>query len=424
MSVKTSPKRAPRRQRVPPPLTRGPERFDGLGILDEFRDDLGLLLWQSLRNVLIWAQTPPGERATLFACGAARTRAHHLERVDVPGELQAPFSVFVSLLDNPAVVDLGRLVNACRRVAMWAEERSALHTALDFTQAAALARPESAALAFAVGRLARRRAEYDRAESWYTRAVVQGRQTGDWRSYALAFSGLGLLQMQRGAYPSARKSHLRCLRAARRQGLGDLQAMAFHSLFAIEVETGTGAAADDFARQALQAYGPHDRNVPRLAYDVAFHWTVQGQFERALPVAAGLRPHFRSPAERLLVDGLAARAAGGAGDGHAYEEAAGLVRLALADERVPFTAGAALLGVMHGAASLGRWDEAEEAARGALRIAREREEAHAAMEAESGLEFVRSRRRTGERAAARTAERGDAVAREFVAALALAGGGA
>jgi tetratricopeptide (TPR) repeat protein len=421
MSVTTRSRRASRPQRVPPPLTRGPERFDGLGILEEFRDDLGLLLWQSVRNVLIWAATPAAERAVLFAGGAARTRAQHLARVAVPGELQAPFSVFVSLLDNPAVVDEGRLVNACRRVALWAEERSALHTALDFAQAAALVRPESAALAFGVGRLARRRAEYDRAESWYTRAVVQGRQTRDWRSYALAFSGLGLLQMQRGAYPAARKSHLRCLRAARRQGLTDLQAMAYHSLFAVEVETGTGAAADEFAHQALQAYAPHDRNVPRLAYDVAFHWTLRGQFARALPVAAGLRPHFPRPAERLMVDGLTARAAGGAGDAATHAEAASRVLVAMAEERVPFTAAAALLGVMHGAASLGRWSEAEEAARAALRIAREREEAHAAAEAESGLEFVRSRRRTEEREAERAMERADVVAQGFVAALARVG---
>jgi hypothetical protein len=101
------------------------------------------------------------------------------------------------------------------------------------------------------------------------------------------------------------------------------------------------------------------------------------------------------------------------------------VGLALADERVPFTAAAALLGVMHGAASLGRWAEAEEAAQGALRIARGREEAHAVMEAEAGLAFVRSRRRTEEASAVRTAARDDdAVAREFVAALAVAGSGA
>ena len=36
-------------------------------ILDEFPGDMGLLLWQTLRDVTLWAQTPPSGRAGLFS---------------------------------------------------------------------------------------------------------------------------------------------------------------------------------------------------------------------------------------------------------------------------------------------------------------------------------------------------------------------
>ncbi|HEU0053090.1 MAG TPA: tetratricopeptide repeat protein [Longimicrobium sp.] len=281
---RTASSTASRRQRVPPALTRGPERFEGLPILDEIKGDLGLVLWRSVRNILLWAATPAERRGSLFAGGAAAVRFDDLVGAHPEPELLAPLSVIVSLLERPGEADLPRVVNACRRIAFWAENRGALGTALEFTQAAALAAPESASLAFAVGRLSRRRAEYDRAESWYARAVILGRQTLDWKSYALAFSGMGNLYVQRGNYPAARRAQLRCLRASRRNGLRAIEAGANHDLFAIAVETGAGFEADELANQALQAYGPSNPMVPRLAYDVAYHWALQGYFPGALRV--------------------------------------------------------------------------------------------------------------------------------------------
>src|SRR5438045_3557999 len=67
-----------RRQRVPPALTRGSERVDAISILDDLGGDLGLLLWRSARNVLLWAQTPADRRAALFTGGAAHHRGDEL----------------------------------------------------------------------------------------------------------------------------------------------------------------------------------------------------------------------------------------------------------------------------------------------------------------------------------------------------------
>ncbi|HEU0079764.1 MAG TPA: hypothetical protein VFQ76_19045, partial [Longimicrobiaceae bacterium] len=71
---KAASRRAPRPVRVPPPLTRGDEKFEGSSVLTEFEGDFGILLWQSLRNVLLWSTTDPARRKGLFASGAEERR--------------------------------------------------------------------------------------------------------------------------------------------------------------------------------------------------------------------------------------------------------------------------------------------------------------------------------------------------------------
>jgi tetratricopeptide (TPR) repeat protein len=386
--------RTDRRQRVPPALTRGSERVDGISILNEINGDLGLLLWRSARNVTLWAETPAEQRASLFPDGAARSRIAELQVAEVHPELRGPLSVLTELLARPGEVDLPRLVNACRRIAVWAEHRGDLATALEFLQAAALAAPESASLAYAVGRLARRRAEYDRAESWYTRAVVQGRQSSDWRSYALAFSGMGNLHMQRGNYPAARRAHIRCLKVAERRGLLELVGSAYHDLFGTAVETGAGNAADEMAVLAFHAYGPRDPRVVRLAYDVAYHWALQGYFARALTVAEALLSQMGDESESAVVHGLIARAAAGVGDRERFMAASREARVLAEHEGARETAARALLGVVYGAAHLGEWDLAQDVGMRAVAIARKRNEARVLLATEAALESVHTRRLT------------------------------
>ena len=406
-----------RRPRVPPALTRGADRFDGLGILSEIAGDLGLLLWRSVRNVVLWAETPPTERAALFAAPAAGARRDDAERLGMDPELLAPVSVIVSLLERPDEVDALRLVNACRRVALWAEQRGALATALEFAQAAALAVPDSAALAYAVGRLARRRAEHDRAESWYTRAFVQGRETKDWKSSALAVSGLGNVHIRKGNLPAARKAFRRCLRIAERHGLLELQGDAYHDLFAVEVEGGAGFEADPLAEAAFRAYGPRHRKVPRLAYDVAYHWVVQGFAHGAFRVSRALLPHFDTVAERALVLGLLARAAGARHERAEFDSAAFHAARLVAGKAAPDAAARTYLGLAYGALSLEEWELAAGWAADALRVSRARGEGKIVLEAEDLREAVEERR--SEHAQRITAEPAwsGALAEGFVGAL-------
>ncbi|HEU0013589.1 MAG TPA: tetratricopeptide repeat protein [Longimicrobium sp.] len=423
VSLPQRPARPParRRVRVPPAVTRGPETLAAAGILDEVRGDLGVLLWRSLRNVSLWTATPEGRRAGLFAGGAADVREAEVRELAVEPELVAPLSVLVRLLENPAGMDLERVVNACRRVAGWAEQRGALATALEYTQAAALAVPESAALAYAVGRLARRRAEYDRAESWYTRAIVQSRRAGDWQSYARAFSGLGNLFVQKGNFPAAARAHRRCLRSARRHCLRELGGDALHDLFVLAFETRDGENPEGYARAALAAYGPGHRKLPRLAYDIAYYWTLEGRFGPALRVVSAILPHMGDMEERMVVWGAIARAAGGMGDARRYRSAAEETWRMAGTETATDAAARALLGVAHGAASLGEWDEAERALQGALGYATERQESKIRLTAEAMLDFVHTRRRT-QLAPAAAAEESESLAADLIRALApLAG---
>ncbi len=415
LPVRPSRPAASRRTRVPPALTRGPESMPASGILDEVPGELGVMLWRSCRNATLWAATPGPSRGALFAGGAADVRAAELAQLQVDPELVAPLSVMVRLLESPAGMDVGRVVNACRRISLWAEQRGALATALDFMQAAAQAAPQVAALAYGVGRLARRRAEYDRAESWYGRAIVQARRSGDWRIYALGYCGLGNLNTQKGNFPIARRAHMRGLRAALRHNLADLQGMAYHDLFVTHIETGAGADATSLAARAFDAYGPDHPSVPRLAYDLAYHWSLQGYFEEALRMALAMEHVFESPAERAVVLGLIARAAGGTGDTRLFQDARakldGLLRAGTEYD----TSARALLGVSYGAGSLSLWELAEATALRALALANQRREGRVVMAAEAALQFVRSRPEPSPQAQPEEAQA--ALVSQFVQAL-------
>lgn len=385
-----TPRTRPRRPRVPPALTRGAETIPASPILDEIPGALGVLLWRSARNLRLWASTPPGRRGELFDQVAARAREAHVREAEPEAELLAPLSVIVRLLETPGAMEGSRLVNACRRLALWAERRGALGTALEFAQAAALTAPHVASLAYAVGRLARRRAEYDRAETWLARAVVQARRTADWRTYAVAYSGLGNLNVQKGNFPIARRAHERALRTATRHGFRDLQGIAYHDLFVAVIETG-GGDTSALAEQALLAYGPDHPSLPRLAFDLAYQWILTGHFADALRIARCLRDRFEAPAERVLVESLIARSAGGAGEASEFDTACTRLDLIVASEGAGESAARALLGAAYGAASLRRWDEARRYGERALEIATGRREGRVVVSAEAALEMVRTR---------------------------------
>lgn len=407
---------ARRRTRVPPALTRGPEAMPALGIVEEVAGELGVVLWRCARDVVLWASTPPARRSGLFTGTAAERRTRQMEALSIDPELAAPLAVMARLLERPAAIPERLLVNACRRLALWAEQQGHLATALEFMQAGALVAPESAALAYAVGRLARRRAEYDRAESWYVRGIVQARRAEDHRVYARAYAGLGTLYFQRGNLPAARRAFLRCLKAAARHGHADLQGTAYHDLFLTELETGAGPECEALAENALAAFGANSGAIARLAFDVAYHWILLGRFAAALRVAQALSPYFDGAGEQALVLSMIARSAGGVGDHATFTSAACRLTALLQSGAGADAAPRALLGLAYGAASLADWQAALGFVQGAIAAARERSEGKILIMAEAALDSIQRHAALDERGASAVGV--SSLAERFVDALA------
>ncbi len=164
--------------------------------------------------------------------------------------------------------------------------------------------------------------------------------------------------------------------------------MALHDLFTIAVEQHRVNEAEQYAREAYQAYDPR---IPRLAHDVASFWMHQGFFDRALVVFEAVLPLIARPAERLLVLSMIARAAGGANAIKTFTIAwIGAWRI-IDRNSATDRACAAVRNLAFGAAALADWERAELAARFALDLSRGRGETEVAVQAQSILYASRER---------------------------------
>ncbi len=380
--------RLPRRWRTPPPLTRGSESLEGMEILREVGGEVGILLWQAYRNVMFWASTDPGERGRLFSPEAGRKRAADLAEARIPDELRGPLSGFAEMLSAPDSTHGEAVAQACTGVARWAEDEGHVNTALAFTQAASVASQRNARLALAVGKLARRRNELARAETWFRHTVMVARQIGDWDSYSRAYIALGNMLITRGNLPAAAKMHIKALRAARRKGLQQIQGMALHDLFVIADELGRDEQAQEYARQAFRAYGPGHPRVPVLGHDIAYFWMQRGYFGQALEVFQRLEGHMNDARMRLLLASNIARAAAGTGNRELFRKAWTQVYRMIKDPDLQGVVANATLELALGAAALGEWDRAEQAAQESLEQAVKLGQAKVRFRAESLLESV------------------------------------
>jgi tetratricopeptide (TPR) repeat protein len=387
-----APRKTQRRWRVPPALTHGDDVFEGLSVLDEVPGETGLVLWQSLRDAMLWAGTPPDARAGLFAEGAQAARMAAVLSTAVPSALEPALSMLARMVGEPDTMTEEAVALSCREVSQWLDEQGLLASSLAFAQAAAVVALGDAATAFTVGRLARRRAEYARAETWFRRAVALARQAGDWGSYVRSFMGLAALYSQRGNYPVARRFLERSLKAANRNHLHELEAVSYHDLFALAVDAGRPVDAERYARRAFETYGKHHARLPILAQDVAYFWTTQGHFARAVPVLQTVVPHIQDTKVRLMALAGLARAAGGAGRSDVFQSAWENAHEILRDTVVEDHVAAIYLDLAQGAVSLRLWDRAEQAGARALEIATRRNEGRIRLTAESVLDSARHHR--------------------------------
>lgn len=411
--------RSPRPWVVPPGLPVTDEPFEGFQVLEELCDELGVMLWQSLRDVDLWAAATPEERAALFTPGSLRRRAERIGG-DIP-----PDSPVRPLLETLAQV-LGGVVRGggvevaelCEELSRWAGDRALPRTSLAWAQRAAAAAPEEAAPAYWVGVVARRAADYRRAETWFRRALALARRNRDWKYYGMAHMGIANLYMQRGDAPRARVRLLKALRCARRYGVWAVKPLALHDLFCIAANGGDVEHAERYARAAFRGYGRRHPRLPALAHDVAWSWMLLGEHARALPVFQAVVPHVSRPSEKVVVWSNVGRAAGGAGLAILFDRAWNEVWRMVAPHGDAERVAEALINLAHGAASLGERLRVEMAASAALGIAGRRGESQERLAAESLLLAAREMRgRPGIRAEAADAPERDRLAQELIEAL-------
>jgi tetratricopeptide (TPR) repeat protein len=383
---------AKRHWHIPPPLIHGPDPLEGGLVLQEFSGETGVVLWQALRDVMLWAQTPPANRGELFADTARERRIAAILAAGPEAELEVQLRALTDLTSSPATIRAELITVTCRAISQWAEAQGKLGTAMAFGQNAALASPGDAVAALNVGRLARKVTDYARAEIWFRRAIGLARQARDWRTYTVAFIGLGNMAVRRGNYPAGRRFRIRALRSARRGGLRRLQAVVLHDLFALEVECGNTAAAETYARRAFQHYRGRGDRLPALANDLANLWLTNGSFERARRVLVPLARLPLPEEDRLFVLASLARAAGGSGDTEQFDGAASEVSRLVVSGAHRAREARALLDVAFGAAALSRWDVARDLATSAWSLASERRESKTEFLADSLLDSVSRKR--------------------------------
>jgi tetratricopeptide (TPR) repeat protein len=293
----------------------------GAVILHEVPDTFALHAWRALRLAFAWAAGPEVSGAVFDAAELEAWEADVLTTTGVDEALWAPIAVIAAEVARPEAVDPERLAHACLAVTDWALGCGAHGTAVLFAEAAAVAWPNNARLAWLCGKFYRERQQFGRAEMWLKRARRVAVWTGDWEMQAQAINSLANLKIQHGDLTTARRLLLSAVRVAKRNRLRERHAMILHDLFVVSTYLGRFDEADTYAQQAFTAYGPDHPNLSKLSFDVAHLCTQLGQFSRALEVLEELRTRFDDRDNQLRVIASIARAAAAAGDADAFDRA-------------------------------------------------------------------------------------------------------
>ncbi|MQA88903.1 MAG: hypothetical protein GEU90_01530 [Gemmatimonas sp.] len=374
-------------QRLPPPILHDGETIDSAIVLTEFSGDLGLLLWKTVRSVRLWGELSEGERPQAFGDGALAQRRGWIEGTLVPDEIRPAMQKAAAVLQPRARA--ATVCTSCRELSDWANEQGLLGTAIEFLQAAAVVEPANAEVAREVARLAKRRAEYTRAETWYRQAISRARMSRSWYDFSRSYIGLGTVFMHRGNFPQARRALIRGLRAAKRFSIRGLAAAAYHELTVVAIRTDRLDESTRLACLALQTYRVGHPRLPALAHDYGVYLMKAGYAAGALRTFVASPPDFGTPLDRLARAAAIARAAGALGDPSTFTSAR-----ETADEllRYPGTlqgATPALLSLARGAASLGDSTLASNYGAAARSGATQRSEFALLHEAETFLDSLR-----------------------------------
>ena len=361
---------------IPAPPPARWRRYEGAVILDDIQSSDGLALWALLRDVLVWAVTPPDQRAGMFIGPAV------VGEGGIPADLlPAAASALLQLAEAPESCTSRELAAACRAVSLWAGTEGHVTTEHEFAEAVHHLLPNDPDSALFAGRAARHAGAFDRSEQWYRRALGLARAQGDRQAYVLALIRSGTLAEQRGDKARARALHTQAWRSAKKYKLRKLGAYARHELLVLAIYTDSFETAQEHARVALRLYGRFDERFPQLAHDMAFLWAWHGHHSAALPIYEAILPYIVRAGERIQVIANIGRAAAAMGDADRFYLAWDRVA-ANADQAIEYRA-TALLALANGARTLRRTDLAAELASNAHQAAMLRGESAVADLAQS-----------------------------------------
>ncbi|HEX7242436.1 MAG TPA: hypothetical protein VF263_19260 [Longimicrobiaceae bacterium] len=354
---------------VPPPPRWVRSEWE---ILDEQGGALGLTLWQSLRDVLLWSAVHSSKRRGLFRPVRASQQDLLARAIAAAPELADALRDLAQLSVVPESTDAARVAAACEAVWMWAEARGKHGTAIQFAEVAAKLEPKSSPRSYAAGRLCRMAADYERGVIWFRRAGRLARRAKPCSQVdrAIAHLGWGHLEHDQGNLGLAERHFLIGRTAALRNGPKSVAAAAHHDLFCVCVDARRFEEAEEYAEQAIGLYPDKDARVPYLACDIGVLWQYQSYFSSTIYLFAKALPWIAASRDRSHILALFARSAAAVQDRVRFERAA-----TKALEVVPGghdRADIILSHVAEGLASLGEWDRAERLAQQAAKIARAR----------------------------------------------------
>jgi tetratricopeptide (TPR) repeat protein len=299
----------PRSWCVPPAIQRDPgDKLEGDHILEESPGEFGLLLWWTVRDVMLWADTAPERRGDLFREGS---RLALLAGTETPPEVSAAVDTLHGMLTLGSRADTELVSQCCLEVAAWAGRSGLARTAVAFAQAGALVSPQYAEAAVHVGAYARAAGGQEaRAGTWLRRAVGLARKERDRTAYSVALVELGLLYEGAGDTAQAERYYRLGFRAGRRFSARAARMRSAHGLFRLARKQGAHASAAQFALSAQGVYEPDAAGALDLLLDLARFWTDTGEPARARSALRRAVPALLTmpPAWQLAVFALTARA--------------------------------------------------------------------------------------------------------------------
>lgn len=370
--------------RLPGHRTSG---LDGLEILEEVGEPLGVTLWQLYRDVGEWVNTDAECRGELFQAPLAESA--YLQRLlsPVPEEIADSVATAWEAVTGPGDAARSRpLSRALVEVFDWAERNGYDQTAASFATVTATLRPRDADLAFKAGRAERRCGRYHQAEAWFQRSVGLARRAGDAAAYATAYLGWGLLAEERADRVQARRYYVRAWRAAQRGGLRGLVAAARHNLIPLSAPPLPFAEGHAHIVAAYRMYDPRHAPLARLAHDAGGFYTEHGYYALSLQLYLAALPQVTRPAERTAVHSNIARSAAALGRKDLFSDAETAVLNEL--ERPLEHTADALSELALGAYTLGLRRKARSYAVEALRIAEARQSAASIKVARQVIEAI------------------------------------